>query len=333
MSNLYRIFGMELSPYSVKVRSYFRYKKIPHEWIVRSIEVMDEFNRYAKLPLIPLVVTPDGKAMQDSTPIIEKIEAVVPEPALQPADPVLAFLSALVEEYGDEWGNKPMFHYRWFYEADAESAADRIARAMNPGLDAEGLANVKAAVKGRMVPRLSFVGSSPATKDQIEASFRRQVAILERHLDGRAYLFGGRPALGDLGLYAQLYECLTDPTPGQIIRDTAPRTRAWIERMLDPTATGDFETWERLEPTLMPFLRDEIGPTFFPWTLANAQAIASGADQMTCTLDGKPFAQEPQKYHAKSLAALRERYARVADKSRLDTILERAGCLTPLRAG
>jgi glutathione S-transferase len=332
MSDVYRIFGIELSPYSVKVRSYFRYKRIPHEWIVRSIDVMDEYNRYAKLPLIPLVVTPDGSAMQDSTPIIEAMERRVPEPALQPADPTLAFLSALIEEYGDEWGNKPMFHYRWYYEADAESAADRIARAMNPSLDAHGLANVKPAVKGRMVPRLKFVGSSATTKDQIEASFLRQVAILERHLASRPFLFGGRPALGDLGLYAQLYECLTDPTPGRIIRDTAPRVEAWIERMLDPSAEGDFEPWERLEPTLLPLLRDEIGAVFFPWTLANAQAVAAGAGEMTCTLDGKPFAQEPQKYHAKSLGVLRKRYASVADTSRLDAILEHAGCLAPLRA-
>src|SRR5215831_3523958 len=163
MSETYRIFGMELSPYSVKVRAYFRYKRIPHDWVVRSLEVMDEFNRYAKLPLVPLVVTPDHTGMQDSTPIIEAMEARFPAPPLQPADPTLAFLSALIEEYGDEWGNKPMFHYRWFYEADAEAAADRIARAMNPELDADGLANVKPAVKGRMVPRLKFVGSSAAT--------------------------------------------------------------------------------------------------------------------------------------------------------------------------
>jgi glutathione S-transferase len=331
MTDVYRIFGIELSPYSVKVRSYFRYKRIPHEWIVRSIEVMDEYNRYAKLPLIPLVVSPDDTAMQDSTPIIETMERRVPEPALQPADPTLAFLSALIEEYGDEWGNKPMFHYRWFYEADAESAADRIARAMNPSLDDDGLANVKPAVKGRMVPRLKFVGSSPATKDQIEGSFLRQLAIVERHLASRPFLFGGRPALADFGLYAQLYECLTDPTPGTIIRDTAPRTHGWIERMLDPTAEGDFEPWERLEPTLLPLLRDEIGAVFFPWTLANAKAVAAGAAEMTCTLDGKPFAQEPQKYHAKSLGVLRQRYASVGDKSRLDPILERAGCLDALR--
>ncbi len=332
MTTTYRVFGIELSPYSVKVRSYFRYKHIPHEWVPRTVHVMDEFNRYAKLPLIPLVVTPEGTAMQDSTPLIEAMEARIPAPALQPADPTLAFLSALIEEYGDEWGNKPMFHYRWFYAADADSAAERIAYAMNPDLPADARETACGAVKARMVPRLSFVGSSPETKDTIEASFRRQLTILERHLDGRPYLFGGRPALGDLGLSAQLYECFTDPTPGAMIRATAPRTQAWIERMLQPTATGEFEPWERLEPTLLPLLRDEIGAVFFPWTLANAQAIATGAKEFRCTLEGRPFAQEPQKYHAKSLGVLRARYARVADTSRLDAILDRAGCLAPLRA-
>ena len=38
MTSPHRIFGLELSPYSVKVRSYFRYKAIPHVWIVRNAE-------------------------------------------------------------------------------------------------------------------------------------------------------------------------------------------------------------------------------------------------------------------------------------------------------
>ena len=33
---MHRIFGSELSPYSVKVRSFFRYKNVAHEWILRS---------------------------------------------------------------------------------------------------------------------------------------------------------------------------------------------------------------------------------------------------------------------------------------------------------
>ena len=59
----HRIYGAEVSPYSVKVRSYFRYKGIPHEWIVRSQETMADYQKYAKLPLIPLVVAPDGKSL------------------------------------------------------------------------------------------------------------------------------------------------------------------------------------------------------------------------------------------------------------------------------
>ena len=36
MADVYRIFGAEMSPYSVKVRSYFRYKAIPHQWVLRN---------------------------------------------------------------------------------------------------------------------------------------------------------------------------------------------------------------------------------------------------------------------------------------------------------
>jgi hypothetical protein len=179
-----------------------------------------------------------------------------------------------------------------------------------------------------MVPRLAFVGSSAATKDQIEGSFLRQVEIVDRHLARRPFLFGGRPALGDFGLFAQLYECFTDPTPGAIIRARAPHVVAWIERMLDPAATGGWERWDDLEATLLPLLRDEIAAVFFPWSAANARALAAGQKEFTVELEGKPFTQETQKYHAKSLAALRARYGAVSDRSMLDPILERAGCRT-----
>ena len=326
MPNPFRIFGNELSPYSVKVRSYFRYKQLPHEWIIRNPTVEDEFKRYAKLPLIPLVVTPDGQGLQDSTPIIEHFEALHPEPSIHPPDPARGFLSALIEEYGDEWGNKPMFHYRWFYEPDQESAGERLARSMMPGLGEAEVPNGIAMIKSRMIPRLSFVGSSAATKDLIEDSFKRQLAILDRHLATRTYLFGERPAFADFGLFAQLYQCSTDPTPAALMRATAPHVVKWIQEMLGPRADGGFESWTTLAPTLQPLLRDEVGGVFFPWSTANAKALAAGEKQFSLTLGGKPFSQETQKYHAKSLAALKARYAAVADKSDLDPILRETGC-------
>jgi glutathione S-transferase len=288
---------------------------------------MEEYRKYAKLPLIPVVVTPDGRGLQDSTPILEQLEAEHPEPSIHPGDAPAAFVSALLEEYGDEWGNKPMFHYRWWYEPDQISAATRIARDMLGDADPAAIDATAAQLRERMVPRLSFVGSSAATRPTIEASFERQLAVLEQHLARRPYLFGARPAFGDFGLFPQLYECSTDPTPRARMDQVAPRVLAWIARMLAPRAEGPFEAWAALEPTLRPLLADEVGALFLPWSDANARAVASGQKEFTVTLGGRPWTQEAQKYHAKSLAALRARYAACPDRARLDPILRASGCL------
>lgn len=333
MSDTYRIFGLELSPYSVKVRSYLRYKRIPHEWIVRHMGNLAEFQRHAKLPLIPLLIGPDGVAMQDSTPIVEALEARFPEPSIHPPDPATAFVSALLEEYGDEWANKWMFHYRWWYEADQASAAERIAHANLPGAEPSAIVGMAAALRERMVPRLSFVGSSDATRPLIEASFARAVEWLEAHLASRPFLFGGRPAFADFGLWGQVYNLSTDPTPGALLRARAPRTLAWVQRMLDPVAEGDFEAWKALAPTLEPLLRDEVAGRFLPWSTANATALAAGEKNFTVDLSGQAFTQQVQKYHARSLAALQQRYRAVPDRADLDPILARTGCLDWLRTG
>ena len=41
--------------------------------------------------------------------------------------------------------------------------------------------------------------------------------------------------------------------------------------------------------------------------------------------------QKPQKYHARSLAMLRGKYAEVTNKAALDAVLDAAGCLGGLR--
>jgi len=326
MAAAYRIFGSELSPYSVKVRSYFRYKGIPHEWLERGPSNIAEYQKHAKLPLIPLVITPEGEGLQDSTPIIEAIEARCPEPSIHPADPALAFLSALLEEFGDEWGNKWMFHYRWARPVDQDSGAERIARSMRPEATGAELAQTTASVKERMVGRIGFVGSGPTTAPLIEAGYKDALKILEKHLAARPYLFGARPAFGDFGLWGQLYECYTDPTPGGILRKDAPRVVAWVERMLEPKAEGGFESWDALSGTLFPLLERHVGAMFLPWSDGNAQAIAAGADEMSARMPLGLWKQKPQKYHARSLAELRRKYAAVADKKSLDPILERADC-------
>jgi glutathione S-transferase len=331
MADNYRIIGAEMSPYSVKVRSYFRYKAIPHQWILRNAASQAEYEKHARVPIIPLVVTPEGTGIQDSTPIIDQMERLYPEPSIHPDDGVANFISALIEEFGDEWGNKWMFHYRWAREVDQISSAGRIARMRAPDASEQEHAAFANKVRARMVDRVWFVGSNSLTAPQIEAGFIQMLGLLDAHLANRPYLFGARPAFGDFGLWGQIYQMWTDPTAGAIIGGGAPHVLDWVHRMLWPKAEGNFEAWPALAPTLMPILTKHVGQRFMTWTCANEKALAEKQEEFSVTLGDKTWTQKPQKYHARSLAMLRAKYADVTDKTALDPVLEAAGCLAGLR--
>ncbi len=329
MTAPYRIFGNEMSPYSVKVRAWFRYKAVPHLWLQRS-QHREEFEARARLPLIPLVVTPDDRAIQDSTPIIEALEAEHPEPSIHPDDPALRFLSALIEEYGDEWGNKLMFHHRWHSEVDRRATALVLARSFLPHDDSAAVEALAEQVRERMVGRVHFTGSSEANAPLISRYLDDLLAILEAHLESRKYLFGARPAFADFGLAPQLYEAALDPTAAGIIRARAPKVLAWSYRVLEPHNEGPFESWDSLKETLTPLLAN-AGAFFLPWSHANALALETGEESFSVDLPGGAYAQGPQKYHARSLIALRQKYRAAEGAPGLEALLAETGCLPYLQ--
>jgi glutathione S-transferase len=326
----YRIIGAEESPYSVKVRAYLQYKKLPYQWLSRR-DVPELYQQHAKLPLIPLVVTPDDTGLQDSTPIINSIEAEHPEPSILPADPVSRFVSALLEEFADEWGNKWMFHYRWAREEDQLACSKRLAELMADGQSEEGLNAAAKTIRERMVDRVWFVGSSPETAQQIEDSFKDTLALLEPHFARFPYLFGGRPALADFGLWGQLYNAYRDPTPRKIMAHQAPQTLAWLKRMSTAEAVGEFAPFADLSATLRPLLVDQVAGLFLPWSDANARAIDAQAASFKITLRSGEWRQKSQKYHARSLQDLRQAYRLVADNELLNEVLDDTGVLKYLR--
>jgi hypothetical protein len=95
--------------------------------------------------------------------------------------------------------------------------------------------------------------------------------------------------------------------------------------MMEPRPVGEFETWATLEPTLAPLLA-YVGRYFLPWSEANAAALTEGQEEFSVDLPGGAYVQGPQKYHAKSLAALREKFAAAKEDEKLSEILEAAGC-------
>jgi glutathione S-transferase len=322
-----RVIGLSISPYSLKVRAYLRYKAIPFEWIDRNRRNEKLFQRHARVQLIPLVLFPDGEAMQDSTPIIERLEEEHPEPSIHPENPALRFLSALLEEYGDEWCNKLMFQYRWGPKEDARSAAKRISDLMLRGSVLRPLQPLLVPLMiRRMVPRMAFAGANETNAPHLQQSWFRTVEWLDGHLADRAYLFGGRPAFADFGIWGNLNQAYSDPTCGRHIRETAPALERWILRMDDPGAEGAFEELDTLLPTLGPLLEEQVAGRFLPWSVANEKALEAGEDQTRLVFDGQPYEQKTFKYHAWSLDQLRQKLEPVRDDPALREVLTKTGC-------
>jgi hypothetical protein len=69
-----------------------------------------------------------------------------------------------------------------------------------------------------------------------------------------------------------------------------------------------------------------VGALFLPWSDANARAIATGQEEFSVELASGKWTQKPQKYHARSLAALCAKYS-AAKSPELDALLEKTGCL------
>ena len=75
---------------------------VEHVWLVRnSSELVEEHRRHARLPLVPTLVTPEGEALQDSTPMLEKLEQRHPVKSVYPQG-TARFVCELLEEFGDE---------------------------------------------------------------------------------------------------------------------------------------------------------------------------------------------------------------------------------------
>ena len=64
---------------------------------------------------------------------------------------------------------------------------------------------------------------------------------------------------------------------------------------------------------------------------ARHESHDTGAEEFTVKLRTGSWTQKPQKYHAKSLQAIRQKYGAVADKAGLDAVLEKSGCLSAMQ--
>lgn len=334
MADRYRLIGGEGSPYSVKMRAILRYRHLPFFWVLRDPEVQKE-TAHVRPPVIPVLQYPeDGSYHVDSTFLVYELEIRHPgERSIIPDDPADAFLSHLVEDMADEWGTKVMFDYRWAREEDQEFCSRWLVGDMGGPMSDEALEAAARTIRDRQVTRMPLVGCTPENRPVIEETYRRVLGIFESHLSHSRYLFGTRPALADFGWFGQLWQLSIDPTPMRIMRETAPRTWAWLIRTND--ASGIEGEWNEVGSPVSEAVLELLrlaGEVYLPFLVANADAMEKGRDRVSITLLGRPYTQTPFRYQVKCLRWLREEYAALPGdaRDRIAPVLRDCGVLDSL---
>lgn len=325
--------GVPGSPYTRKMLALLRYRRIPYKLVLAS-HGAPGLPR-PKVSLLPTFYFPgpDGELqpVTDSTPILLRLEKDHAERSVKPQSPALRFLDSLLEDYGDEWLTKAMFHYRWAYEADIRRAAAVLPAWRLSRTSDEALAAAGREIAERQIGRLRYVGSNEITGPVIEESYKRFVDLFEAHLRDYAFLLGERPGAADFAAFGQLTQlALFDPTPMAITAERAPRVMAWVMSVEDLCGVEpDSGDW--FDPAALPAtaraLIAETGRVYAPLLVANARALRDGRETVETEIDGKRWVQQPFAYQAKCLGWLREEFAAlpVAERNLVEAALAGTG--------
>lgn len=330
------LMGAAGSPYTRKMMALLRYRRISYAIIWASHQNPPAGYPEPSLKLLPTFYFPatDGRleATIDSTPIIRRLEAEYQGRSALPSDPVLVFLNYLIEDYGDEWLTKCMFHFRWAHQADIDNAGPMLIFWNNPRISDEDAAPAAHAISRRQIDRLYVVGSNAVTAETIESSYVRLLDILDALVQSQGYILGARPSSADFSLYGQLTQLgVIEPTSAAMMAHTSRRVRGWVDRMEDMSgllpSDDDWLSRTQARTCLQPLLA-EIGRVHAPFLMANAEAVATGKSSFETRIDGRLWTQPAFPYQAKCLMWIRQEFAALAPADQADVreILAGTGC-------
>lgn len=257
MSDKHILYGGELSYFTGKARAYLNWKGVDYEERLATRQVYETIIvPRIGYPMIPLLITPDDDAIQDTTEIIDHFEALDPEPSVFPSGPKQHLAAHLLELYGDEWLVIPAMHYRWAHNRDFAYA--EFGKVAAPDTDAETQYEAGKKAAERFQGAVGYLGATPDMAPAIEASYETFLSELDAHFSNHDYVFGSRPSIGDFGLIGPLYAHLyRDPASGELMRSIAPNVVEWVLRMQRPPAprSGSFLEDDTIPETLLPVLR------------------------------------------------------------------------------
>jgi glutathione S-transferase len=306
----YTLYVMSNSPYSDKVRMYLRLKRLPFTEVRENMRNRESVLRARTgKTMVPVVITPEDGAMNDSTLITRALEKRHAKPALRPTEPGRRGLDAVLEEYADEWVVRAMLASRWYHEPDAEQNRILIAADMTCGAPEVDLTAAKTMLPQGIVSTLPPMGATPDSLtfllDDLRGLLRDLDAIFARH----RFLGGAEPSVADLAFYGQLNQVRRDPTGSRLVGNPElPNLARWfgdVEKRADDQPAVSAAEAPPDADVLAPLVR-RIAGTYLRFAVANARAVEEQPKgTLEVTLDGGVvFRAARAGYNRKCLQAL-----------------------------
>ncbi len=263
MNTDYRLFAWDFSYFSAKIRAYCRFKEHHGAFTYEEVLATQEIIQGYIIPatgsnVVPQIQGSDGEWLQDSSEIIDILEARHPESPVIPDTPKQKLVSYLIELLADEWMLPWGFWERWHYSLASTQPNHEAFNAQQWGkIFAPGQSGKERREAGRFIFReimkiddpqsaefgpyagLPQLGVTEKTEQAWTDSMHNMLSILEGHFDKHDYVLGGRPTLADFALIGPLYPHLyKDPVPGFMMRTQYPLVCEWIERTNGSTEAG-----------------------------------------------------------------------------------------------
>jgi len=242
----YTLWGSPHSYYTGKIRSYLIKKGVPfRELLPSNPRFQMRVLPVVRHMVVPILEAPDGAFLQDTTDMIEYLEARFPQPHIVPQAPVQRAVAWLLGAFGSEALLPPGMHYRWSYRAEQEHfLRAEFGRAVYSGPDREARDRAGLQMMEYFSGFLPALGVTGETIPVIEAAYLQLLDTLDIHFQHYPYVMGGRPSIADFGFMAPLFAHLArDPVPATLMKDRAPNVYRWTERMnLASIADGEFPT-------------------------------------------------------------------------------------------
>lgn len=331
----YVLHGLKLSYFTGKLEAYLRVKGIAFRFVEMDTADFRACARATGIAQMPQLQTPDGEWLTDTTAIIRRFEDQPDLPRLRPSEPAAAFLSLLLEDAFDEWLWRPALYYRWAFPEDARLMSRQIARTMLR--DVPGPLWLRdLAIRARQ--RREFLagdGIDKVTGPAIARLYPEVLAVLEPILAKRPFLFGERPCEADFGLFGPMFRhFFSDPTPGAIMRETAPAVLAWTTRLWTTRSEDILSAAEvagapqDLDPLLSLVARDHL-----PELEGHFTAVMSGAGHAQFEACGTAWRVPASPYRAECLLALRRAFSALSaqEKHRVSLRLGRSAAILEAR--